>query len=413
MRLVRIRNRMSQIRSQETLPARSSRLSNMRERAAAVRRNETPISREALLNAMREYVTIARESESPSSREARLSALRKHATMMRECESSSSREARLFALREHATNKRECESPSSREARLSALREHAAVMRECESPSSREARLSALREHATNKRECESPSSREARLSALREHATMVREIESPISRDARLAAMREHAKRVRKDESPTSREDRLSKKRKYNVEKRQQLVEDTNFEVQISQVAEIVCYSCDKLLYQKQACRITVLTNITLLPQGHPDEIVCCNRCANYISKNKTPSMAFWNNMSVVPIPTELQCLNEMEIRLVSRIRPFIKVVRLGGKFGQEGFKGQAILFAQQVEEVSEQLPISAANAGLAIVAESLQNVSSSRRYCVDVGKIKKALEWLKHNNHLYACLLYTSRCV
>ena len=29
---------------------------------------------------------------------------------------------------------------------------------------------------------------------------------------------------------------------------------------------------------------------------------------------------------------------------------------------------------------------------------------MSSSRRYFVDVGKIKKALEWLKRNNHLYA---------
>ena len=70
----------------------------------------------------------------------------------------------------------------------------------------------------------------------------------------------------------------------------------------------------------------------------------------------------------------------------------------------GQLGFKGQAIFFAQQVEEVSEQLPIPIACAGITILAKSLQNMSSRLTYVVDAGKIKKALEYLKVNNQLYA---------
>ena len=82
----------------------------------------------------------------------------------------------------------------------------------------------------------------------------------------------------------------------------------------------------------------------------------------------------------------------------------PLIKVIRLGRQSGQQGFKGQAIFFAQQVEEVSEQLPIPIACADITILAESLQNMSSRRTYVVDAGKIKKALEYLKVNNQLYA---------
>ncbi|KAF9798929.1 hypothetical protein SFRURICE_019711 [Spodoptera frugiperda] len=69
---------------------------------------------------------------------------------------------------------------------------------------------------------------------------------------------------------------------------------------------------------------------------------------------------------MTVSPVPPELDCLSEMEVRLISRIKPFIKIVRLSGRYGQQGCKGQAILFAQQVDEVTEQLPINAASAAL-----------------------------------------------
>ncbi|CAG5057102.1 unnamed protein product [Parnassius apollo] len=67
--------------------------------------------------------------------------------------------------------------------------------------------------------------------------------------------------------------------------------------------------------------------------------------------------------------------------------------MLRLDGRNGQQGFKGQAILFAQQVEEVAEQLPLSVANMGFTIVTEILDNVTGNRRYSVDTERIKKHL--------------------
>ncbi|XP_029671986.1 uncharacterized protein LOC115240773 [Formica exsecta] len=57
--------------------------------------------------------------------------------------------------------------------------------------------------------------------------------------------------------------------------------------------------------------------------------------------------------------IPDVIRNLSDMEQRLLSRIVPFIKIIKLGGRFGQSGFRGQAVLFAQDIEEISEQLPL------------------------------------------------------
>ncbi|CAH2096671.1 unnamed protein product [Euphydryas editha] len=90
--------------------------------------------------------------------------------------------------------------------------------------------------------------------------------------------------------------------------------------------------------------------------------------------------------------------------IGIICQLRPFVKVVRLNGRYGQQGFKGQAILFAQEIEEVIEQLPPNVANAGISIVTEKLENVTSDRRFSVDIDKIKRALDWLVINSHLYS---------
>ncbi|KAL1487693.1 hypothetical protein ABEB36_015670 [Hypothenemus hampei] len=70
------------------------------------------------------------------------------------------------------------------------------------------------------------------------------------------------------------------------------------------------------------------------------------------------------------------------MEPRLILRIRPLLKVVKLGGRFEQKGFTGQAFLFAQQVKEFAEELPLSNEQSGLTIVVEKLDNVNGIKDY-------------------------------
>lgn len=318
-------------------------------------------------------------------------------------ESPNAREKRLTKQRRRFLHYYHQLSPSSRENVINAKIIRRRTQQGRESVVDKEQRCHKLATVKSQKRMYETITSRSRRITKLRGHAKNRREFESPSSRSARLKQMQEFAATSRALESPESCNQRLFNIRSQTRVRRKLLVgTDSAFDEAISQVADLVCYVCHKLLYKKQSRSIST-TNISILPRNISGCIDCCNRCATKLQKNQCPSNAYWNNMIVASMPPEIECLSEMEIRLISRIKPFIKIVRLGGRFGQQGFKGQAVLFAQQVEEIQEQLPISAANAGLSIVTENLENVTSIRRYSVDIEKIKKALEWLAQNNHLY----------
>jgi hypothetical protein len=80
-------------------------------------------------------------------------------------------------------------------------------------------------------------------------------------------------------------------------------------------------------------------------------DVLVLCHRCKKHLSSKKRtfPSKAYWNNLDPGKILDELAiCTQVEELQLLSRIFPFIKIIKLDGFFGQYSFKGQAILFAQ-----------------------------------------------------------------
>jgi len=69
--------------------------------------------------------------------------------------------------------------------------------------------------------------------------------------------------------------------------------------------------------------------------------------------------------------MPEVIKNLSEMEQRLLLRIIPFIKIIKLGG---QSGFREQAVLFAQDIEEISNyhyQLQKQACHLGMIIVCE------------------------------------------
>jgi len=101
--------------------------------------------------------------------------------------------------------------------------------------------------------------------------------------------------------------------------------------------------------------------------------------------------------------IPEVIKNLSDMEQRLLSRIIPFIKIIKLGGRFGQLGFRGQAVLFAQDIEEISEQLPLPVTRTGMIIVYEQLENVKRCRQFQVNIHNLSIALSWLIQNNPLY----------
>ncbi|GFY61604.1 lymphoid-restricted membrane protein [Trichonephila inaurata madagascariensis] len=82
--------------------------------------------------------------------------------------------------------------------------------------------------------------------------------------------------------------------------------------------------------------------------------------------------------------IPEVIANLSQAEQKLISRIIPFVKIIKSSGVFGQYSFGGQAVLFSQDDFEVTENLPNmlprSSNNAEMAVVSERLKNIKEMR---------------------------------
>ncbi len=171
-----------------------------------------------------------------------------------------------------------------------------------------------------------------------------------------------------------------------------------------------ISCDICTKMCYPHQVSTVAAdINNSQYLPEELIRTLTLCNRCKTHVQSNKKtcPPKAYWNNLDPGVIPEELQVLSQVEQRLISRIIPFTKIVKLSGMYGQYSIQGQAVLFAQDIFEVVEKLPNmlprSSSESGLVIVKESLENKNIVKEFTISRQSVLGALRWLIQNNPLY----------
>ncbi|GIY31477.1 ATP-dependent DNA helicase [Caerostris extrusa] len=243
-----------------------------------------------------------------------------------------------------------------------------------------------MRQHAVEIRATESEQDREARLQQVSQHAAEIRDTESEQDRAYRLQQMRQHAVEIRATESEQDRAFRLQQMRQRNAESRRLSRASITGMQAINMFCDKICEVCTKRCYQHQISRWTVDTKTApYLPNELKQRncLVVCNRCKTHLSskKNFAPSKSYWNNLDPGSIPE--------------------------GIFGQYCFRGQAVLFAQDVFEVTENLPNmlprTTNNAGIVVITERLENINVTRQFSVCRQKVYNALYWLVANNPLY----------
>jgi hypothetical protein len=136
------------------------------------------------------------------------------------------------------------------------------------------------------------------------------------------------------------------------------------------------------------------------------------CHTCFGFLKRNKLPSISILNELYPGDIPNEISTLTDIELGLISQLRPYMKIISLSGSsFGQKGIKGNVIHFAQCVEEVVEQLPLRAKDSGCIIVSELLIGPKRLKEFMVRSNKVYEALKWLKENNILYKNVIILTR--
>lgn len=257
----------------------------------------------------------------------------------------------------------------------------------------------------------ESATQRKRRLEQARARYRARRDCETPSERIVRLERQRNVRIRQRNTETSEQRDRRSTQTINRCIDYRRSVCFD-KFEAAINVLADEVCDICTKRCYPKQVVNFNLSDEppdylpLELVQKRH---LILCYRCKSHISSKKTipPSKAYWNNLNPGVIPPEIEVLSQSEQRLIARVNPFIKVVKLSGLFGQFGFKGQAILFAQDIFEITEKLPSllprSTESAGIVVITEHLENLSVTRQFSVSREKLIAALTWLIANNPLY----------
>ena len=137
--------------------------------------------------------------------------------------------------------------------------------------------------------------------------------------------------------------------------------------------------------------------------------DVIVCSKCSTQLSKGQCPSWAASNDLAPDDIPTQLASLSLDEVRTISLVCPFLKVILLpGGQFGEEGSVIHFPFPLQHVQHVMYQLPRPLVESELILTAvgpgqrEAFQNLLQH----LDHQRIHRALIWLRGNNPLYSAI-------
>ena len=109
----------------------------------------------------------------------------------------------------------------------------------------------------------------------------------------------------------------------------------ENEFENAINKFCDQFCEVCKKRCYPNQVSTLkfsnskpTYLPNVLL----QKNQLLLCHRCKTHLSSRKTtaPPKAYWNKLDPGIIPNEILLLSQAEQRLLSRIIPFVKIIKL-----------------------------------------------------------------------------------
>ena len=102
-------------------------------------------------------------------------------------------------------------------------------------------------------------------------------------------------------------------------------------------------CCVCQRLVYSDKTKKVSSTILAEVCPTNSFNDPVTvmtlCSKCDTQIAKSQWPSWASTNDLSPDDIPIQLAMLTSDEVRTISLICPFLKVILLpGGQFGEEG---------------------------------------------------------------------------
>ena len=342
-------------------------------------------------------------------------------------ETEDERKIRLEKDKTTTAKKRTEECPENKRMRLSEVSQHMSKLRSQESPEKKQMRLSRDVKQKSKMRSQESQEIKQRRLSKDAKQKSKLRSQENPEERQRRLSTDAKQKSKLRLQESPENNQRRLMLTRRTMQNLRHERMNVVNlpdetvnvFLSKVRRAADFVCCCCNRLMYESGVVLFNenkyekvLMRKINKFRMASVDnkEWICRN-CHLNLQRKKMPPQAKCNGLSLCKIPDELKHLNALEVRLISRRIPFMKLVSLPrGK--QLGIQGPAVNVPTDLDTVCEQFP-RLPNECQIISLKLKRKLEYRKAYMHDYihpWKVIKGLQWLKQNNPLYKDVIINS---
>jgi hypothetical protein len=181
------------------------------------------------------------------------------------------------------------------------------------------------------------------------------------------------------------------------------------DFQKAIQDGPTYTCTCCHRLLYRQSIQRViasnyTKCTKETLL-QCLTGEDMICKTCHRALQQGNIPAMASCNKLQVRPLPPELECLSELEARLIAKRIPFMKLLNLpSGK--QKAVVGSVVNVPVDVTQTCASLPRSSTSdmGFIPLKLKRKQQYTGHVQYqMIRPSAVEKGLCYLQRNHKLY----------
>ena len=187
-----------------------------------------------------------------------------------------------------------------------------------------------------------------------------------------------------------------------------------SSFKDAISNGPTYSCFSCCRYLYRTSVTHFntkrlmhemkTSLFPNQPIPSPSAENIWICKQCNSSFKKNQVPPISTANSLSLEIIPKELDCLTSLELQLISKILPFMKIIAKPTG-AQTAIKGQVVLVPADISKVTTSLPRPTTHSQIITLAlkRRLCDKHSFHQQFIRPQNVNTALQYLKAHSPFY----------
>ena len=369
----------------------------------------------------RNYKRIQRDKEEERKQEKRLEMDRVNKKLKRRLETADETSGRKLMDKLLKAKIKKLELPEQATKRKLSDKASKNKARKCEGPEQRIKRLQAQKLRTSHYRKRETKEQTAQRVIGQKVRTDLARKLETGNQRALRRKVLGENTEKYKKSLTLQQKAELKEKERiriALSRNKANDILEITSsFLEKVKFGPDFVCCCCHRIMYRQNVQRYstgkypklseeqfrTILEPyIYTSTDGNTWICVTCNRS---LSRGKMPRQAKANDLQLDQVPDKLAELNEMEIRLLSRRIPFMKIVALpSGK--QKAIHGPAVNIPTKLDAVCNLLPRLPGEVEI-LPMKLKRKLCYKSHYMYDSihpQKMIAALQWLIENNPLYS---------